>query len=452
MPGFSGFRYAVLGLGRSGLATCRMLAGSGAEVLAWDESAEARDRAAGTGVILCDLSPPFAWDDVHALIVSPGIPHLYPKPNAIVAAAMRAGVRLDNDVGLFFTARGACASPPTVIAVTGSNGKSTTASLINHTLTVSGRSSVLIGNIGRAVFDRDDSTAGEFLVVEISSYQAELAHCLEPDVAVFLNLTPDHLDRHGGQGGYFAAKCRLFAGRKLRMAVIGVDEEEGCYLASRIPPDRLVRISAQRDLSQHGDAVFMSDGRLVSGTEVVCDLGAMRGLSGSHNQQNACAAFAALRAAGLTLDQITAGLESFPGLRHRSQIVAEHNGILFVNDSKATNAESAGKALEGYRNIRWIAGGLGKEGGIGGLAGQMGNVRKAYLIGHSGREFALQLGSLPHMLCETMPSAVASAVADARPGDTVLLAPAAASFDQYLDFEVRGDHFIDEVERCLKKG
>ncbi len=305
------------------------------------------------------------------------------------------------------------------------------------------------------MLDLDPPGEGEVVVLELSSYQIELARALTPDVAVFTNLTPDHLDRHGGLGGYFAAKRRLFVEGGPDHAVVGVDEPEGRFLADRIadsPDDtRLIRISARQKLGRTGWAVNARKGFLTEwrrGRQVASvDLRDIVGLPGAHNHQNACAAWGALRALGLAPRAIEAGMRSFVGLPHRSQRVAEIGGVVFVNDSKATNADSAAMALQAFERVHWIAGGLGKEGGISSLAPHFGRVARAYLIGHSARDFALQLGDTPHEICGDMGRAVARAAAEARPGDTVLLAPAAASFDQYADFEARGDHFLAEVLR-----
>ena len=274
-----------------------------------------------------------------------------------------------------------------------------------------------------------------------------------PDIAVFTNLSPDHLDRHHGLGGYFAAKRRLFAEGGPDRAVIGVDEVEGRFLAGQMSEgaadDRVIRISSGQKLDGPGWSVFARKGFLAEwrrGKQVASiDLRAMQGLPGAHNHQNACAAYAACRALGLAPKLIEGALGTFAGLPHRSQQIADRGGVRFVNDSKATNVESAAKALQAFPRIRWIAGGMGKDGGIAALAPHLGSVVKAYLIGHSARDFALQLGATPYEICETMDRAVARAAAEADPGDVVLLAPAAASFDQYPDFEKRGEDFAARV-------
>jgi len=460
--GYEGRKVAVLGLGRSGQATARALRAGGAEPLCWDDSAEAREVAEGLGLVICDLTRSGAWSDVAALIVSPGIPHLYPEPHKVIADAMEAGVRVDNDIGLFFQSFATddwdgFDTPPRVIAVTGSNGKSTTAALIHHILTESGRASQLAGNIGRGVLDIEPAGDAGVVVLELSSYQTELARALTPDVAVFTNLSPDHLDRHGGIGGYFAAKRRLFAEGGPDRAVIGVDEPEGVYLANQLAEgpedDRVVRVSVERKLGGPGWSVFARKGFLSEyrkGRQVgSIDLRDISGLPGTHNHQNGCAAYAACRSLGLSPKAIEQALRSFQGLPHRSQLVAERDGVRFVNDSKATNVDSAEKALQAFPRIRWIAGGLGKDGGIEALQPALGSVVKAYLIGHSAREFALQLGNTPYEICETMARAVAHASDEAEAGEVVLLAPAAASFDQYPNFEKRGEDFVAEVQKLI---
>lgn len=455
---------AVLGLGRSGSATAAALSAGGADVIAWDDGADTRAQAEADGIRIVDLTRDTGWSGVAALITSPGIPHLYPQPHPVIAAALRRGIPVDNDIGLFFRSYATAAwdefdIAPRVICVTGSNGKSTTSALIDHLLREAGRPVQLGGNIGRGVLSLDPAQDGEVVVLELSSYQTDLARALTPDIAVFTNLSPDHLDRHGGPGGYFAAKRRLFSEGGPDRAIIGTDEAEGRYLAGQMAQgpgdDRVIRISVTEKLSDFGWSVFARKGFLSEyrkGRQIASvDLRGIPGLPGAHNHQNACAAWAACRSLGLAPRAIEAGLRSFAGLPHRSQLVAEIGGVRWINDSKATNTDAAEKALLAFENIRWIAGGLGKEGGIAALGPHLSRVAKAYLIGHSARDFALQLGDTPHEVAETMETAVARAHAEARPGETVLLAPAAASFDQYPNFEKRGEHFTELVQ-ALPRG
>jgi len=461
--GYEGARVAVLGLGRSGLAAARALRAGGASPLCWDDGAPARERAEAEGLTLHDLSRREAFEGVAALVTSPGIPHLYPAPNPHVARAMAAGVPVDNDIGLFFRSLGEDAwdrfgSAPRVVAITGSNGKSTTAALVHHCLKVAGRESQLAGNIGRGVLDIDPPGDGGIVVLELSSYQTELARALTPDIAVFTNLTPDHLDRHGGFGGYFAAKRRLFSEGGPDRAVIGVDEAEGRYLANQLAEapedDRVIRVSVGGNAGGFGWSVVVRKGFLAETRKArqvaSVDLRAVRGLPGAHNHQNAACAWAALRALGLGPREIEVGFGTFEGLPHRSQIVGEKNGVVFVNDSKATNAASAATALMAFPRIRWIVGGQMKDGGLGDLGPGAGHVVKAYVIGREAEAVALMLGGMAHEIAGDMATAVARAAAEAAPGETVLLAPGGASFDHYDDFEARGAHFIAEVEKALR--
>ncbi|MCX8952188.1 UDP-N-acetylmuramoyl-L-alanine--D-glutamate ligase [Ruegeria sp. NA] len=461
VKGFSGQKVAVLGLGRSGLATARALRAGGAEPVCWDDNPTTRAIAEGEGFSCADLRKQGAFDTIATLIVSPGIPHLYPEPNPVVAAALDAGVPVDNDIGLFFRSFAGPEwnnydTPPRVIAVTGSNGKSTTAALIHHILTEAGREAQLAGNIGRGVLDIDPGGDGSVVVLELSSYQTELARALTPDVAVFTNLSPDHLDRHGGMGGYFAAKRRLFAEGGPDRAIVGIDETEGAFLAGQLAEgpadDRVIRISVTRKLTGPGWQVFARKGFLSEyrkGRQAgSIDLRAIKGLPGAHNHQNACAAYAACRSLGLAPRVIEDALHAFPGLPHRSQIIAEADGVTYVNDSKATNVDSALKALTAFKQIRWICGGLEKEGGVAALNAAADQVIKAYVIGREAAGFAMQL-TVDAQVCTTMEAAVAHAMAEAQAGETVLLAPAAASFDQYDNFEQRGDDFTAQVQKRL---
>ncbi|SFC06738.1 UDP-N-acetylmuramoyl-L-alanine--D-glutamate ligase [Tropicimonas isoalkanivorans] len=461
--GVEGQTVLILGLGRSGLTAARAVAAGGGTPLCWDDGAAGRQRAEEEGFTLHDPTRPGALDAVSLLVTSPGIPHLYPAPHKAIAAALRAGVPVDNDIGLFFRSLATgdwdrFDVAPKVVAVTGSNGKSTTSALIAHLLASAGREVQLAGNIGRGVLDIDPPGDGGVVVLELSSYQTDLARALTPDIAVFTNLSPDHLDRHAGLGGYFAAKRRLFAEGGPDRAVIGVDEDEGLFLAGQLSvgpaDDRVIRVSSGQKLGGPGWSVsarkgFLSEMRKGRQTASI-DLRGVRGLPGAHNHQNACAAYAAVRALGLAPRTIEAGLHSFSGLPHRSQLIAEAAGVTFVNDSKATNVDSAAKALQAFQRIRWICGGLEKEGGLSALHPHFGSVLKAYVIGREAEHFALELGDgVESEICGSMEVAVARATAEATSGDTVLLAPAAASFDQYDNFEQRGEDFTARVRAAL---
>lgn len=456
--GFEGQQVFVLGLGRSGLAAARSLQAGGAVPLCWDDDDAGRARAEAEGFALHDPLRD-GFEGVTCMVVSPGIPHLYPAPHRAIAAAYGAGVPVDNDIGLFFRSLGQGDwafhdTPPRVVAVTGSNGKSTTSALIAHILDQAGTPVQLAGNIGRGVLDIEPPVDGEVVVLELSSYQTELARSLTPDIAVFTNLSPDHLDRHGGMGGYFAAKRRLFSEGGPERAIIGVDEVEGQYLANQLVESladaRLIRVSSGKlsgpgwDLStRKGWLSEFRKGRQVASL----DLRNVPGLPGAHNHQNAACAYGVCRALGLAPRVVEAGFASFEGLPHRSQRVAEIGGVSYVNDSKATNVDAASKALGAFRRIHWICGGLEKDGGLEALATAAKDVVKAYVIGREAEAFALHLGDVPVQICGDMEQAVASAAAEAKAGDTVLLAPAAASFDQYDSFEARGADFIAQVDK-----
>ena len=461
--GVEGQKIAILGLGRSGLAAARAVVAGGGTPICWDDGAAGRERAEAEGFEIRDLGRSEAMDDVAMLVTSPGIPHLYPAPHRAIAAALEAGVPVDNDIGLFFRSLAIgdwdrFETIPKVVAVTGSNGKSTTSALIAHLLAEAGRSVQLAGNIGRGVLDIDPPEDGGVVVIELSSYQTDLARSLTPDVAVFTNLSPDHLDRHGGYGGYFAAKRRLLAEGGPDRAVVGVDEPEGLFLAGQLAEgpadDRVIRVSSGRKLQGPGWSVFARKGFLSEyrkGRQVASiDLRTVKGLPGAHNHQNACAAYAVARTLGVAPRVIEAGLHSYTGLPHRSQVFGEKDGVVYVNDSKATNVDSAAQALQAFDCIRWICGGLEKDGGLEALHPHLGHVAKAYVIGREAEHFALGLGDgVESEICGTMEMAVARAMAEAQPGESVLLAPAAASFDQYDSFEKRGEDFMVRVQAAL---
>lgn len=449
IPGVSGRRVGVLGLARAGKAVARALLASGATPVLHDDAPGAAERFGLDGAEPADLvNGP--WPGLDLLVTSPGVPHLYPRVHPAIARAFENGVPLDDDIGLFLDAlRG---SGVATIAVTGTNGKSTTTALLRHLAEAAGRRAEMAGNIGRAVFDLEMPAPGDVVVVELSSFQLDTARCLATEVAIFLNLTPDHHDRHGGHGGYFGAKRRLFDLGRPRVAVIGVDEDEGRFLAATRDPAATVRISVETRPAGPGRTLFRDGGDVVEaedGREIArYPLAGIDTLRGTHNAQNAAAAIAALRALDIAPAAIAAGLATYPGLAHRMEIVGRRGRVTFVNDSKATNAESTAKALAAYPNAHWIAGGKPKEGGIASLAGFFPALAGAYLIGAAAAEFADTIGgATPVTRCGDLATAVARAAADAAadPGEAVvLLSPACASYDQFTDFEARGDAF-----RCL---
>jgi UDP-N-acetylmuramoylalanine--D-glutamate ligase len=424
----------------------------------WADDEQTRAAAEAEGFAIEDLTREKPWADIRSLIVSPGIAHLYPKPHPAIAAAWNAGATVDNDVGLFFRALGMVEAQVRVVAITGSNGKPTTTALITHILQQAGRPVQMGGNIGRGVLDLDPPADGETIVLELSSYQLDLARALAPDVAVFLNLSPDHLDRHGGEGGYFAAKRRLFDTSAPQHCIIGVDDDHGRFLAASLRDDAesgspVTTISATRKLRGRVPSVFMNKAFLTEWRKgkqaAALDLRAAPALIGAHNHQNACAAYAACRALGLGPKLIEEALASFPGLRHRLQRLGERGGVVFVNDSKATNADAAEKALLAFDRVRWIAGGVAKAGGIEPLRPLFPRIAHAYLIGEAAAAFAITLGDTPHTLCGDLATALARAAAEAEPGEAVLLSPACASFDQFASFEERGDAFAALVAALI---
>jgi len=439
---------AVFGLGASGTAAAMALAGSGARVLAWDDDDDARQKAASAGIALTDLYG-CDWSTVDALVLAPGIP-LTHKPHKVVTLATAADCPVVGDIELLFEA---C---PTArfIAVTGTNGKSTTTALIGHILKAAGADVQVGGNLGPPMLAFDPPGEAGVFVLELSSYQLDLTRQASFDVAVLLNISPDHLDRHGGLDGYIAAKRRIFrdrtSGGPVQTAIIGVDDAHGKSIHDEMrsrPGWRTVPISSGQRLD---GGVFVIDGILFDSTTgppvEVCVLNGIPTLPGSHNWQNAAAAFAAARAADVDAEIITRALATFPGLPHRQEVVGEIGGVRYVNDSKATNGDAAARALACYDNVYWIAGGLPKEGGLVDVRPWLGRVRHAFLIGAAEAQFAEELdGITPLSRCGDLATAVQAAhrmaQADGLTGAVVLLSPACASFDQWKNFEARGDAF-----------
>ena len=421
-----GRRYAVLGLARSGLATVRALAAAGAEVFAWDANEERRKAVIEyhpSGVTLVDTAT-MDLDGFAAVIASPGVPL---NRHPIADKARAAGVPIIGDIELFAEAR-AELPPHKVVGITGTNGKSTTTALVQHILETAGAPSLMGGNIGLPILEQDALPAGGFYVLELSSYQIDLTHSLDCDVAVLLNITPDHLDRYDGFEAYVASKARLFAMQAAdHDAVIAIGDAPSAEIA--------------RSLSARGEHLH----KILPG--VCMDQSRWPSLQGPHNAQNALAAITVCEALGVDQAAIDRGLASFAGLPHRMQRVATINGVTYVDDSKATNPESAAPALAAFDRIHWILGGLAKSESLDACAPYFGRVARAYTIGEAGPAFAALLA--PHMAVEhsgTLGAAVTSAAAQARSGDTVLLSPACASFDQFRDYEARGDAFRAVVE------
>ncbi|MGV1869832.1 UDP-N-acetylmuramoyl-L-alanine--D-glutamate ligase [Agrobacterium rosae] len=443
-------KVALFGLGGSGLVTARALVAGGADVTAFDDNPDSVAKAQSEGIHTADLRT-LDWSKLAAFVLAPGVPLTHPKPHWSVDLAKAAGVEVIGDIELFVRERRAHAPDCPFIAITGTNGKSTTTALIAHILTSSGRDTQLGGNIGTAILSLEPPKAQRFYVVECSSYQIDLAPTLNPTAGILLNLTPDHLDRHGTMQHYADIKERLVAGSDT--AVVGVDDSYCTLIADRIERAgvKVSRISKRNvvadGLYAEGSRIMKSEGGTSS---LLVDLDGIQTLRGSHNAQNAAAAIAACLAVGVSVDEVKAGLNSFPGLKHRMQPVGRRGNVTFVNDSKATNADAAAPALSSYDRIYWIAGGLPKAGGISSLSPLFSHVAKAYLIGEAAPDFAATLGeSVPYEIAGTLDKAVAHAAADAqadgRDGNVVMLSPACASFDQYKNFEIRGDSFVGHV-------
>ncbi|MBZ9843044.1 UDP-N-acetylmuramoyl-L-alanine--D-glutamate ligase [Mesorhizobium sp. CA15] len=443
---FSGKRISLFGLGGSGIATAHALIAGGAEVLAWDDNPDSVAKAAAAGITTGDLRAA-DWPRFAAFVLSPGVPLTHPKPHWTVELARGAGVEVIGDIELFCRERNSHAPAAPFIAITGTNGKSTTTALTAHILKSAGRDTQMGGNIGRAVMTLDPPEPTRHYVVECSSYQIDLAPSINPTAGILLNLTPDHLDRHGTMAHYASIKERLVAGSDT--AIVGVDDSWCAQIA-----DRLER--AGRQVIRISKRLPLTDGYFADGTNLmeavhgrysrVAFLEGIGSLRGQHNAQNALAAVAACLRIGLDLGEIQAGLESFPGLAHRMEQVGRKDHVLFVNDSKATNADAAAPALSSFNRVYWIAGGLPKEGGIEPLRGFFPRIAKAYLIGEAAPAFSATLGeAVPYEISGTLAAAVEHAANDAAK-DTggeavVLLSPACASFDQFKNFEVRGEAF-----------
>jgi UDP-N-acetylmuramoylalanine--D-glutamate ligase len=447
---FKGKAVAVFGLGGSGIATAHALVEGGASVTAWDDNPESIGAAEAAGIPVGDLRKA-DWNGLASFVLSPGVPLTHPKPHWSVELARGAGVEIIGDIELFARERRARAPDAPFIAITGTNGKSTTTALATHIVAASGRDAQMGGNIGRAVMTLDPPERDRIYVVECSSYQIDLAPSMDPTAGVLLNITPDHLDRHGTIQHYADVKERLVAGS--RTAIIGVDDIYCEQIADRLE-------HAGRDVVRVSKRLALADGMFAEGSTIVkawngrmqpvVSLEGIGSLRGQHNAQNAIAATAACLDIGLTLDEIQAGLRSFPGLAHRMEQVGRRGNVLFVNDSKATNADASAPALSSFPRIYWVAGGLPKQGGIASLKSFFPRIAKAYLIGEAAPAFSATLGdAAPYEISGTLEAAVEHAARDAADDASgevvVLLSPACASFDQFRNFEVRGEAFRSAV-------
>ena len=460
LSAFAGTPIAVLGLGKSGLSAARALHEGGADIRAWDDDPARRAAAQEGGMPLVDLATA-DLKDVPTLLLSPGIPHTHPAPHPAVTRARAAGCEIVCDIELLARAD----RDAVYIGITGTNGKSTTTALIGHVLNQLGKRAVIGGNIGAPALSLAPMGDGGIYVLELSSYQLELLPSATFDVAILLNISPDHLDRHGGMDGYIAAKRRVFAGQKAdSMAIVGIDDaaSRAVYddLAAQEQP--VVAVSVDRPVA---GGVYVSDGWLIDDrggdARAIIDLTAVATLPGSHNAQNAAVAYTAvsvITAGDPAIDDtaLAVAIASFPGLAHRQELVADIGGCRFINDSKATNADATARALACNDDIIWIAGGRAKAGGIETLAPFFPRIRHAFLIGEAADDFARTLdGKAPYTLSGELDTAVAAAAALARTGPqpgVVLLSPACASFDQFPDFEARGDAFRAAVMGLAAEG
>lgn len=453
---FQGKKVGVVGLARSGIAAALALQAGGAQVLAWDDEQAGRDAAIAAGIVPVDLTA-IPFEGLAALVMSPGVPIYGPKEHWSIGKAKAANVPIIGDVELLAREINAIplADRPRIVAVTGTNGKSTTTALIAHILTASGHDVRMGGNIGTGVLALDPPRRGAIYVLELSSYQLDLVTSLRVNAAIHLNLSPDHLERHGDMACYAAAKRAIFNNQVHDdWAIVGVDDDWGMALCTRLNAANVrivVPISSGQALGKGVCALgSMLWDNLDGRSHMAADLSLARALPGSHNAQNAAAAYAAARAMGVTPDAITKALTSFGGLEHRLQEIAKIGHVRFFNDSKATNADAAAQALAAFARVRWIVGGQAKSDGIAGLAPLFDHVVKAYLIGEAASAFATTLENhLDYEVCATIDVAVARAYGDARNSgneETILLSPACASFDQFSDFEARGRYFT----ACVK--
>jgi len=456
----------VFGLARSGHSAIASLKSGGARIYAWDESEDARAQASDDGAVVAPFAS-WPWERIRTLVLSPGIPLTHPRPNDVVIAARNVGAEVIGDVELFAREIRPRTSEPgraPVIAVTGTNGKSTTTALIGHILMSCGFPAQVGGNIGKPALDLAAPNGRAIYVLEISSYQIDLAPGFVPDIAVLTNVSPDHLERHGSFENYAAVKARLLEQASPEGdVVIGVDGSASAAIYSRLALGRreqAIPVSVGKIL---GRGVFTVDGALYdawnSRASKVMDLARAAQLPGVHNWQNAALAYAAVKPIVQDPRAIASAIASFPGLPHRIEEVARIGSVRFINDSKATNADAAARALACFNDIYWITGGRPKAGGIESLLNYAGRIRKAYLIGEAAAEFARTLQSqVPFESAGTLDNAVASAFADASrsvaAAPVVLLSPACASFDQFKDFEARGERFrslATELARFAQK-
>lgn len=449
---FAKKKVALFGLGGSGYVTARALLAGGASVIAWDDNAMARARAVNAGIEVSDLARA-DWSGFDCLVLTPGVPLTHPVPHWTVQNAHKAGIEIIGDIEVFCRERAALCPDAPFIAITGTNGKSTTTALIAHIFSQSGFDVQLGGNIGTPALALEAPSRERVHILEISSFQIDLAPSLNPSVGLLINLTPDHIDRHGTMEHYASVKERLVSGSV--RALVSVDDAYCWQIGERrnkvsaLDPERLsIPVSTRTRLRQ---GVFAQGSQIIStlrdgAGEIICDLDGIASLRGAHNAQNAAFACATALMWGLSTDEIVLAISTFPGLPHRMEQTAQAGHVLFINDSKATNADATEKALLSFQNIFWIAGGQAKEGGIGTLMELMSRVQKAYLIGEAAGDFSRMLKDrTDNVICGTLDVALEMAAKDANAftdGEAVvLLSPACASYDQFTNYGVRGDTF-----------
>ena len=453
-------KIGVLGLEKTGLSVVKAVQEVGGLLVCWDDDKGKRDNLEKNGVTVGDLNDKNLIKELDLLVVSPGVPHLYPKPHPIIALAYKLNIRVDNDIGLYFSSHieedyKTFNRPPKIIAITGSNGKSTATALAGHIFSRLFKDVEIGGNIGKPVLELSPPDEGSIRILELSSYQIELAKCLAPNIGAFINFSSDHLYRHGGLGGYFYAKARLFLENLIDMSVISIDTVEGLFLYQRLnnTENKIIAISTKVDLKDYLWGVglkgyFITEwkkGRQVYSFD-------LRGLD--HNflilRETLLVVYALARTLGIAPKNILSNCTGFKPLAHRNEKVDVIDGVTFVNDSKATNIDATSYALKIHKNVHLILGGQAKENNFDQLKFNIENVSRIYLIGEAAPLIAKSFVDHKIEQFDTLDKALDRAITNAKEGDTILFSPACASFDQYLNFEERGKHFISLVKEFRK--
>ncbi len=453
-------KVGVLGFGKTGLSVIKAVQRAGGLLVCWDDDKEKRDELKVDGITVRDLNNKNIIKELDFLVVSPGIPHLYPDPHPIVIMAYELNIRVDNDIGLFFSNHiqeeyATFNDPPKIIAITGSNGKSTVTALTSHVLSKFFNDVEVGGNIGKPVLELRPLKEGSVKILELSSYQIELATCLTPNIAAFINFSSDHLQRHAGLGGYFYSKARLFLDNLTDVSVINIDTAEGLFLYQRLnsTENKMIALSSKLDVKDYLWAVrlkgyFITEWKM--GRQVYSfDLRSL-GDNFLSLSESVLTVYALARSFGLAPKSILNKCHGFVPLMHRSQCVGVIRGVVFINDSKATNVDATIHALKTYKNVHLILGGRAKEDNFYQLQDSMKNISKIYVIGEAAALIANSFKGYQVEQFDNLKMAFDRAISIAKDGDTILLSPACASFDQYLNFEERGKHFISLVEEYRK--